>query len=77
MPGFWTIPTSLSAGTARATSVGLINSVGNLGGFVGPVVIGYLRTRFEPTYSLVLIVSLSWVGAALLTSLVKVPRRER
>jgi MFS transporter, ACS family, tartrate transporter len=71
MPGFWTLPTSISAGPARAASVGLINSVGNLGGFVGPAVIGYLRTRFEPNRALVLIVSLSWLAAALLTSLVK------
>ncbi len=73
MPGFWTLPTSISAGPARAASVGLINSVGNLGGFVGPAVIGYLRTRFDPTYALVLIVSVSWLSAALLTSLVKSP----
>lgn len=73
MPGFWTLPTSISAGPARAASVGLINSVGNLGGFVGPAVIGYLRTRFEPNHALVLIVSLSWLAAALLTSLVKSP----
>ena len=71
MPGFWTLPTSISAGPARAASVGLINSVGNLGGFVGPAVIGYLRTRFDPNHALVLIVSLSWLTAALLTSLVK------
>jgi ACS family tartrate transporter-like MFS transporter len=73
MPGFWALPTSISAGPARAASVGLINSVGNLGGFVGPAVIGYLRTRFEPDHALVLIVSLAWFTAALLTSRVKSP----
>ena len=73
MPGFWTLPTSISAGPARAASVGLINSVGNLGGFVGPAVIGFLRTHFEPSHALVLIVSLSWLAAALLTSFVKSP----
>jgi MFS transporter, ACS family, tartrate transporter len=75
MPGFWTLPTSISAGSARAASVGLINSVGNLGGFVGSAVIGYLRTRFDPNHALVLIVSLSWLTAALLTSLVKSPAK--
>lgn len=73
MPGFWTLPTSISRGPARAASVGLINSFGNLGGFVGPAVIGYLRTRFESNYALVLIVSLSWLTAALLISLVNSP----
>ena len=74
MPGFWMLPTSLSAGPARAASVGLINAIGNLGGFVGPAIIGYLRTRFEPNHALVLVVSLSWLMAALLIGLVKHPR---
>jgi nitrate/nitrite transporter NarK len=29
---------------ARAVAVGLINSVGNLGGFVGPYIVGYINT---------------------------------
>jgi len=31
--------------SAAAASIGLINSVGNLGGFAGPFVIGYLVNR--------------------------------
>ena len=31
--------------SAAAASIGLINSVGNLGGFVGPMVMGYLASR--------------------------------
>jgi MFS transporter, ACS family, tartrate transporter len=44
-PGFWALPTSFLSGTAAAASIGLINSVGNLGGFVGPYVVGYLSRR--------------------------------
>lgn len=40
---FWTIPTAYLSGTAAAVAIALIGSVGNLGGFVGPYVIGYLR----------------------------------
>src|SRR5205085_8222864 len=40
--GFWALPTSFLTGTAAAASIGLINSIGNLGGFVGPYVVGYL-----------------------------------
>src|SRR2546430_3159364 len=36
LPGFWALPTSFLSGTAAAASIGLINSFGNLGGFVGP-----------------------------------------
>lgn len=33
---FWTLPTSLLRGAAAASGIGLINSLGNLGGFVAP-----------------------------------------
>jgi ACS family tartrate transporter-like MFS transporter len=44
-PGFWPIPTQFLGESAAAVSIGLINSVGNLGGFVGPLTMGYLVTR--------------------------------
>ncbi len=43
-PGFWSLPTSFLSGTAAAASIGLINSVGNLGGYAGPHMVGYLST---------------------------------
>ncbi|MGE5725076.1 MAG: MFS transporter [Acidobacteriota bacterium] len=42
---FWTMPTSLLTGTAAAAAIALINSVGNLGGFFGPYIIGLIRTH--------------------------------
>jgi D-galactonate transporter len=42
---FWTMPTSLLTGTAAAGAIALINSVGNLGGFFGPYIIGLVRTQ--------------------------------
>ena len=33
---FWTLPTSLLRGAAAASGIGLINSIGNLGGFAAP-----------------------------------------
>ena len=44
-PVFWAVPTLFLGESAAAASIGLINSVGNLGGFVGPMVIGYLASR--------------------------------
>jgi MFS transporter, ACS family, tartrate transporter len=44
-PAFWTVPSAFLGESAAAASIGLINSVGNLGGFVGPLVMGYLVTR--------------------------------
>jgi ACS family tartrate transporter-like MFS transporter len=42
---FWALPTVFLSGTAAAASIALINSVGNLGGFAGPYVIGFLTDR--------------------------------
>jgi ACS family tartrate transporter-like MFS transporter len=39
-PPLWSIPTTFFAGTAAAASIGLINSLGTLGGFAGPYMIG-------------------------------------
>lgn len=44
-PCFWALPTATLGESAAAASIGLINSVGNLGGFVGPFILGYLATR--------------------------------
>jgi len=44
-PCFWAVPTLFLSESAAAASIGLINSVGNLGGFVGPLVMGYLAGR--------------------------------
>jgi D-galactonate transporter len=44
-PVFWTVPTQFLSESAAAASIGLINAVGNLGGFAGPMVMGYLANR--------------------------------
>jgi ACS family tartrate transporter-like MFS transporter len=45
---FWTLATSLMSGIGAAAGIALVNSVGNIGGFVGPNIIGYVR---ETTHS--------------------------
>ena len=40
---FWALPTAFLSGTAAAGSLALINSVGNLAGFVAPYVIGLIK----------------------------------
>jgi len=44
-PSFWTLPSTFLAESAAAASIGLINCIGGLGGFIGPFVMGYLATR--------------------------------
>ena len=43
MGPFWAMPTALLQGAAAAAGIAFINSVGNLGGFFGPYIIGFVR----------------------------------
>jgi MFS transporter, ACS family, tartrate transporter len=40
---FWPLPSSFLTGTAAAAGMALINSVGNIGGFMGPFVVGWIK----------------------------------
>ena len=42
-PLFWTLPTAFLSGTAAAGGIALINSIGDLAGFVAPYAMGYLK----------------------------------
>ena len=44
MPAFWTLPGLFLTESAAAGSIGLINSISNLGGFLGPSLLGKLET---------------------------------
>jgi ACS family tartrate transporter-like MFS transporter len=43
LPTFWSLATSLLSGAAAAGGIALINSVGNLGGFAGPNILGQFQ----------------------------------
>jgi len=45
LPVFWTWPSRFLAASAAAAAVGLINSFGNLGGYLGPKVVGWLSVK--------------------------------
>lgn len=45
LPVFWTLPTAMLRGTAAAGGIALINAIGNLGGYAGPVIVGYLKDK--------------------------------
>lgn len=44
-PPLWSMPTTFLSGAAAATGIATINSLGNLGGFVGPAMIGYIKDQ--------------------------------
>jgi ACS family tartrate transporter-like MFS transporter len=66
LPGFWALPTALLTESAAAAAVGLINSVGNLGGFVGPYVVGYLTKSTGSFYAGIIYLSCSALVSACL-----------
>ncbi len=76
LPGFWSLPTSFLSGTTAAASIGLINSVGNLGGFFGPYVVGYLKTG-DSYFAGVLYLSGSALVAAFLVLSLRATRSAR
>lgn len=43
IPPFWSLPNAFLTGAGAAAGIGLINSFGNLSGFVGPFVAGWLK----------------------------------
>jgi len=43
IPPFWSLPTAFLRGDGAAAGIGLINSLGNLGGFAGPYVMGWMQ----------------------------------
>ncbi len=45
LPSFWALPTTFLSEASAAACIGLINSFGNLGGFVGPYAIGFLSNK--------------------------------
>jgi sugar phosphate permease len=66
LPSFWALPTAFLTESAAAVAVGLINSVGNLGGFVGPYVVGYLTKRTGSFFSGVIYLACSALASACL-----------
>ena len=64
---FWQYPPKLLAGTAAATGIALINSVGNLSGWLGPSVVGWLAdVTGKTTTGLYVVAGLEVLGATLI-----------
>src|ERR1700675_2993504 len=55
---FWTLPTAWLSGTAAAGAIALINSIGNLAGFGGPYLIGWVKEATGSTSTGLLVLAL-------------------
>ena len=63
---FWTLPTAWLSGTAAAGGIALINSIGNLAGFGGPYLVGWVKDATGNTSTGLLVLSLLPLAAGLL-----------
>lgn len=66
MPLFWPLPSAFLAGTAAAAGIGIVNSVGNLGGYFGPNIPIWARhVSSDRSAALYIIAGVLMVGALL------------
>ena len=66
MPLFWPMPSAFLTGTAAAAGIGVINSIGNLGGYIGPNVPVWTKLiSQDPSAPLYVIAAIVLLGAAL------------
>ncbi|GAA1863635.1 MFS transporter [Pseudonocardia ailaonensis] len=75
LPGFWSLPTAYLTGAAAAAGIGLINSLGNLSGFVAPYVTGALSDATGSNKAGLWVVGAAMVSAALVTWLLRRTRK--
>ncbi len=72
---FWAMSTSFLTGTAAAGGIALINSVGNLGGFFGPYLVGRVKDATGSNLAALLLLGGALLGMAVFT--LAVPGRPR
>lgn len=71
LPVFWILPTAFLGGTAAAAGIAMVNSIGNLSGFLGNYLVGWLTDLTHSTNSgLYVLATAAFVGAALVITLV-------
>jgi len=75
LPAFWALPNLLLHGTAAATAIGIINSVGNLGGFLGSVIMGKKGKGITFDTGLYLLAGCAVISATIILGLASWHRR--
>jgi D-galactonate transporter len=73
-PIFWSLPTAMLGGTAAAAGIAMINSIGNLAGFVSPYLVGAIRDATHSTANGIYLLAASLVAGAVLVVTVVKPR---
>jgi nitrate/nitrite transporter NarK len=74
LPVYWTLPTSMLAAGAAAAGIALANSIGNIGGFLGPTLVGYI-TEATGSYSAGLFALAAFIAGSGVLVLALAPRK--
>ncbi|WP_082170926.1 MFS transporter [Dickeya fangzhongdai] len=76
-PPLWSIPSLFLSGPAAAAGLAAINSIGNLGGFFGPAIIGWLKEKTGDFSLALYAIAALLLLSALLTLLIEVSRKRK
>ncbi len=71
---FWALTTAFLSGTAAAGGIALINSVGNLGGYFGPTIVGTLKDKTGSDMAALLLLGGSLLAMGLCTLTIRPPK---
>src|SRR5215469_10132486 len=72
-PVFWSMPTMFLSESAAAACFGLINSIGHIGGFIGPVAVGYLNEWTGGIVAAFLFIGACYLLAGGIVPAIKIP----
>jgi ACS family tartrate transporter-like MFS transporter len=78
LPVFWTLPTSFLSGAGAAAGIAAVNSIGNLGGYFGPQVFGWLKDSTHNDFAgLAFLAACALIGAGIVLALGHDPALEK
>ena len=73
---FWAMQGEFFSGTAAAGAIALVNSIGNLGGFAGPFIVGMVKQRTHSFVGGMIVMAASMVAAGVIALTLPLPLRD-
>ena len=77
LPAFWSLPSLFLSEAAAAGSIGFINSIGNLGGGVGPLLLGVIKDRTGSFFVGILSLSIAMALTAIIIMTLRFDRQRQ
>jgi MFS transporter, ACS family, tartrate transporter len=75
LPAFWSLPSLFLSGSAAAASIGFINSLGNVGGFIGPSVLGSVEKATGSFSGGLVFIGVAAICASAVLASLRLPRQ--